>query len=44
MVIMAAFSKREMLVEHIETIGIMLLNIPIVFIYLHLMAFLIFKN
>lgn len=37
-VIVAAFSKREMLVEHIETIGIMLLNIPIVFIYLHLMG------
>jgi len=37
-VIVAAFSKREMLVEHIKTMGIMLLNIPVVFIYLHLMG------
>lgn len=37
-VIIAAFSKREMFLDHLKTIGIMLLNIPIVFIYLHLMG------
>lgn len=37
-VIVAAFSKREMFIEHVKTIGIMLLNIPVVIIYLYLMG------
>jgi len=39
-VIVSAFSKKGMFVEHVKTIGIMLLNIPVVSIYLHLMGLL----
>ncbi|WP_343532119.1 hypothetical protein [Pedobacter sp.] len=37
-VIVSAFSKKGMFVEHLKAIGLMLLNIPVVLIYLHLMG------
>jgi len=38
-VIIAAFSKREMFIDHLKTIGLMLLNIPVAFLYLNLLSF-----
>ena len=38
-VIIAAFSKKDMLLDHLKTIGLMLLNIPVAFLYLNLLSF-----
>lgn len=38
-VIVAAFLKRDMFIEHLKTIGLMLLNIPVAFLYLNLLGF-----
>lgn len=38
-VMVAAFLKRDMFLEHLKTIGLMLLNIPVAFLYLNLLGF-----